>query len=123
MTEHEANPQAEALRPQGPSAKQIAKEVLAGIRPIPHGEAISSIEYLSQIRSTVITITEGVPFASAAWTTADTAVYVPFVVRDTFAVRQLRLTNGTTVSGSFDIGVYDSTDEGLPRTRLVAAGT
>ena len=123
MTEHEANPQAEALRPQGPGAKQIAKEVLAGINPIPHGEAISSLEYLAQIRGTVFTVTEGVVLASAAWITTNLALYLPFIVRHQLTVKQFRLLNGATVSGNVDLGIYSSTIEGIPSARQVSTGS
>ena len=124
MPQHEeANPQAEMLQPQGPSAKQIAKEVLAGINPIPHGEAISSLERLGEIRQTIFTTTEGVVLASAAWTNANVAVYMPIVVRHSFPVKQLRIANLATVSGNFDLGIYDSDTDGLPQTRLLSTGS
>ncbi|MCH8745139.1 MAG: hypothetical protein IIB31_05770, partial [Chloroflexi bacterium] len=61
--------------------------------------------------------------ASGAWPTANVAVYMPFTVHDDFPVKQLRFANGSTVSGNVDIGVYDSDADGLPRTRLISAGS
>ena len=123
MTEHDANPQAAMLEPQGPSVKAIAKGVLAGINPIPHGEAISSLEYLAQIRGTIFTTTEAVTMGASAWGTANVAIHMPFIVRHSFPIKQLRLVNGAAVSGNLDLGVYDSDAEGLARTLLVSTGS
>ncbi len=90
--------------------------------PIPHGEAISSLEYLAQIRGTIFTTTEGVPMVSGV-ATLDVAIYMPVIVRHILPIKQLRLANGTAVSGNFDLGIYDSDAEGLPRTRLVSTGS
>ena len=44
--------------------------------------------------------------ASAAWPTANKAIYVPFTLRAPFLVRRLWWANGATVSGNVDCGVY-----------------
>ncbi len=89
----------------------------------PHGEAISSLEYLAQIRGTIFSVTEGVPIASATWLGADVALYMPFIVRKEFVVKQFRLANGGTLAGNVDLGIYDSTAEGLPQTLQDSTGS
>ena len=124
MAMEQANPQTEMLQPQPASAKAIAKEVLKGVpAAIPHGEAISSLEHLAQLRGTIFAATEGIPLAGAAWTTANMAVYMPIVVRHSITIKQLRVVNSSAISGNFDLGLYDVDEEGLPRTRLVSTGS
>lgn len=63
-------------------------------------------------------------FASNAWDTANNAYYVPFHVDHTIRVKSMALFNGTTVSGNFDLGIYDDDGAGgRPGTRLVSTGS
>lgn len=56
--------------------------------------------------------------ASAAWQTANAAIYVPFFLEELFTVTQMFTYNGAAVSGNIDVGLY--TEGG---TRIVSAGT
>lgn len=55
---------------------------------------------------------------AATWPTANKAIFVPFVVRRAFTVRQLAWWNGSAVSGNVDCGVYDEVG-----TKIVSAGS
>ena len=124
MTMEQDNPQIAELVPKPASAKAIAKEVLAGITntAIPHGEAVTSLEHLAQLRGAMFSTTEGIALASSAWTTANAALYVPVAVRHTLTIKQLRHVNGATAGDDFDLGIYDSNSEGLPAKLLVSTG-
>jgi hypothetical protein len=78
----------------------------------------------AQIITTSEFVSRGGPVAntSAAWTTTNTCVYVPFVVARNITVKQIHLLNGTTPGGLVDVGIFDSDDDGLPQTRLAADG-
>lgn len=54
---------------------------------------------------------------TAAWPTASMAIYVPVKVRRPVIVTKLAISNGATVSGNVDVGVYNAAG-----TRLVAYG-
>lgn len=56
--------------------------------------------------------------ASAAWQTANSAIYIPFTLTDFAIVYQLLYWVGATSSGNIDVGIYS--DGGV---RLVAAGS
>jgi hypothetical protein len=56
--------------------------------------------------------------ASAAWTAANRAIYIPFAVTRPLVVAQLYVFNGATVSGNSDCGVYDAVG-----TRVVSSGS
>lgn len=45
--------------------------------------------------------------ASAAWPTANQAMYVPFTIDETVTVKKMFWKNGATVSGNVDIGIYN----------------
>jgi len=55
---------------------------------------------------------------SSIWAVANTAVYIPFVVYQSFMVVKLSVWNGTVVAGNFDLGVYDD-----QKNRLVSSGS
>lgn len=44
--------------------------------------------------------------ASAAWPSANRAIYVPFSIRESITVISLFVVNGATAAGNFDIGIY-----------------
>jgi hypothetical protein len=43
---------------------------------------------------------------TANWTTANTAIYVPFHLPFPYTVRRMFIVNGGTVAGNFDVGLY-----------------
>lgn len=55
---------------------------------------------------------------STAWTTANDAVYIPFVLQGTVTAYQMGVENGSTVAGNVDVGIYD-----INGVRLVSKGT
>jgi len=55
---------------------------------------------------------------TTAWPTANKAVFVPYAVSAPILITRLGWTNGGTVSGNADVGIYDSTGK-----RIVSAGT
>lgn len=56
--------------------------------------------------------------ASATWPTADKALFIPFRVAQPLDVVQFFLFNGATVSGNFDVGIYD-----IAGTKIVSKGS
>lgn len=60
--------------------------------------------------------------ASAAWSSANRAMYYPIYLVDPCIVTKLWVLNGATASGNIDMGVYLSA-AGLPTTRLVSIGS
>lgn len=44
---------------------------------------------------------------AAAWPSANLALYIPFTVYTPFTALQMAILNGSTVSGNFDVGIYD----------------
>lgn len=57
-------------------------------------------------------------FATNTWPAANTAIFVPFVVRSAIEVKALFALNGNAVSGNMDIGLY-----AVDGTRLVSTGS
>ena len=55
--------------------------------------------------------------ANAVWPAANLAIYIPFRVSAPVLVTQMFTTNGSTVAGNVDIGIYD-----VAGTRLVSSG-
>lgn len=55
---------------------------------------------------------------SAAWPSANLAIYVPFVLAESVTVVKLWWNNGAAVSGNVDVGIYNSS-----LTRLISAGS
>lgn len=55
---------------------------------------------------------------SSTWVTANTAVYLPFVVYQPLTVVKMAVINGTVVSGNIDVGIYDTGQH-----RLVSKGS
>lgn len=45
--------------------------------------------------------------AAGAWALTDKVVYSPIMVREDFTITQMFVMNGTTVSGTYDQGVFD----------------
>lgn len=43
-----------------------------------------------------------------AWTTANMACYIPFVLEVPVTVYQIGVENGATLGGAFDVGIYDN---------------
>lgn len=74
-----------------------------------HWHAIGTLfeEYASHIQ----------PTGSGSWPTADLAIYCPVRVFERVVVRALYVANGSSVSGNFDLGLYNSGG-----TRLVSSG-
>ena len=62
-------------------------------------------------------------FASAAWPTATLAILYPFRVLTTYQMGCMWVLNGGTVSGNFDIGVYDNPDGGSVLNRVASIGS
>lgn len=56
--------------------------------------------------------------ASAVWPTANTAIFVPFVVNSPIVVVKMGILNGATVSGNVDVGIYDD-----QQNRLISKGS
>lgn len=54
--------------------------------------------------------------ASTAWPTANLAMYVLILIRTQVTAKQIFLLNGATVSGSFDLGIYDDVGNRLYNT-------
>jgi hypothetical protein len=62
-------------------------------------------------------------FGSAAWPTADLAIYSPVIVRSRSVVKQLWYFNGVTATGNYDIGLYDAGGTALLRKGSTAKTT
>jgi hypothetical protein len=60
----------------------------------------------------------GAVAATAAWPTANLAVYVPVRIPTACVVKKLALSNGSAVTGNFDIGIYNAAG-----SRLVSTGS
>jgi hypothetical protein len=60
----------------------------------------------------------GATGSSAAWPTANLAIYVPVRIPTACVVKKLALANGASVTGNFDIGIYSPAG-----ARLVSAGS
>ena len=56
--------------------------------------------------------------ASAAWASANAAVFVPFRIGAPMIVQKLAWANGATLGGNVDIGIYDEAG-----TRIVSSGS
>lgn len=56
--------------------------------------------------------------SSAAWPTANLALYVPFTVEAPFTAKLIGIENGGTASGNIDVGIYDD-----QQNRLVSKGS
>lgn len=56
--------------------------------------------------------------SSAAWQSANRAIFVPFVLMSPITVAAMWVLNGGTASGNLDIGVYDQSG-----TKLVSTGS
>jgi len=57
--------------------------------------------------------------ASAAWPTANLAMYLPLYIRAPIVAKQIWWVNGTAVSGNVDMGIYSETGS----TKLYSTGT
>lgn len=44
---------------------------------------------------------------STAWTTANRAIYIPFYIEAPVTAFQMAVSNGATVAGNLDLGIYD----------------
>lgn len=60
---------------------------------------------------------------SAAWPTANLAVYAPIILPELVTGAWLAVYNGAVVSGNFDIGIYAADSEGKPGTKIVSTGS
>lgn len=56
--------------------------------------------------------------ASTAWPANDLAIYVPLTIQRTVTLIQAFVSNGATVSGNFDVGLF-----GASGTKLVSTGS
>jgi len=56
--------------------------------------------------------------ASAAWFSANAAVFFPFYVSEPWTARKMFVVNGATASGNLDLGIYDAAGN-----RLVSSGS
>lgn len=64
-------------------------------------------------------LTRSSPFTTAtAWTTANDAIYIPFLVQAPCTAYQMAIENGATVAGNVDLGIYD-----VNQVRLVSIGS
>ena len=55
---------------------------------------------------------------SRAWITANAAVFIPFRISSPIVLAQLFIYNGATLSGNFDVGIYDAAG-----TKIVSTGS
>jgi len=58
---------------------------------------------------------------SAAWTTANKAVYTPVIVRGMSKPSGIAVYNGATAAGMLQVGLYAVDSEGKPGARLMAS--
>ncbi len=63
-------------------------------------------------------VAQGSAPQSAVWSTANTALFVPFCVYQPFIAKTMGVYNGTVVAGNVDVGIYD--DQG---NRIVSKGS
>jgi hypothetical protein len=84
-----------------------------------HQEAVSSISIETLRGAGIDMLDTGI--ASNAWDVANNICVVPMVLKYDFTVTQMFVFNGATVSGSFDMGVYDS-DGSTTLNKIVSTG-
>lgn len=63
-------------------------------------------------------ISHAAGYTSAAWASANRALFIPFRSVSPFVAKKLFAYNGATASGNIDVGIYDHTGR-----RLVSAGS
>jgi len=61
-----------------------------------------------QVHSLGVQVGQSVP-VSTAWSTANRAIYLPFVLYRPATAYKMFVVNGATVSGNLDMGIYDHT--------------
>ena len=59
--------------------------------------------------------------ASAAWTSANRAYYIPFIITEVCTVKNMFWSNGTTPAGNADVGIYLDAGSG-PGAKVVTLG-
>src|SRR5262245_36344187 len=65
-----------------------------------------------------------ISIGSLAWSTANSAVYLPVILESAVLIKSLSLANGTVVSGNFDVGLYSADGKRIMSTGSTAqAGT
>lgn len=55
---------------------------------------------------------------TTAWPTANLALYIPFIIHDPWLLQLILISNGATVSGNVDVGVFDG-----QQNRIVSKGS
>lgn len=78
--------------------------------------SIVSTQSLNSVGGEIVQFQLG--FASGAWPSANRAYYVPFSLRANTLVLKMFVANGSTASGNFDVGIYDTTG-----TKIVSSGS
>ncbi len=90
-----------------------------------------------QVRPTSVTVTSqsleslgiqtrtlvGTPYVSTAFPAANRVILVPFTLTNVTTFASLAVANGATVSGNFDIGIYDTGGGTATLNRLVSTGS
>ena len=57
-------------------------------------------------------------FASAAWPSANRAIFIPFHLDEPTIITAIGVPNGATATGNFDVGIYD-----VAGTKIVSSGS
>lgn len=90
---------------------------------LPAGAIITPWSILDSIGEPLAMIIAGIEStASAAYPSANLAIYVPFMLAERATVTQMWCINGTTANSNIDVGVYASTAAGGPGPRIISKG-
>lgn len=73
------------------------------VASLPHGPVIHTMSRESGLAETPV----GMGFSSVAWPAANRAVYIPFMVYNTFKVTYISALNNTA-TGNYDLGICDA---------------
>ena len=84
----------------------------------PAGIAPSDNVHITTLSGNSMGVIGSITLASATWTSANVAIYVPFSISSPRLIRKLFWQNGTAVSGNVDCGIYDSAG-----TKIVSTGS
>lgn len=84
---------------------------------IPPGRIISTGSLETQVGQGQVFCNMAI-VGTSAWPTANLALFVPFTISSPITVVQMGVSNGGTVSGNLDVGIYDITG-----ALLVSKGT
>jgi hypothetical protein len=81
-----------------------------------HGGMVTSYSFLSGANAEILSASQS--DGSAAWPSANRAIFIPLYLSAPFVVATAFWANGGTASGNIDVGVYD-----VAGTRLGSIGT